>query len=292
MHINSRTNTMMILRTCSFLLLLTAFTSTAHAQPINVFSFSGRTWTPGGSLSQTYSGVAGGNISFNISGSTGNLNNYSGTQTPNIFTDTFGGLGINNSVMILAMDQNNNTNQVTNRITFSHTNGVRNVSFTIFDIDRGSTGGSNYQDQVTVTAWRSGSVLSSSLVTITAHGASNTAVGNVATGTASVADTGTGSGLGNATFQVSAFTIIDRIDIVYTNGPLAPNNPTQQWIMLSDIAFIVAVPEVSTVFLLIGTPVLLGSIWYLRNRKKLESKGEQPAVVAEVGAGEGEVVAV
>lgn len=269
----------------SCLLLLTAGIGHSFAQPIVVFSFAGRNWSPNGTLNESFSGVGGGTISFNVTGSTGSMIDFNGDPTPDIFTGTFGGLGVNNSALVLAMNQGSNANTVTTSITFSHTNGVRNVNFTIFDIDRGNTGGSNYQDQITVRAYRFGNLLSSSLVSVPTHGTSNTVAGNVVTGDLSVNDTGTGSGLGNATFQIESSTVIDRIDIIYGNGPLAPSNPTQQWIMLSDITFTVAIPEPSTWFLLIGTPLCLGSVWYLRNRKKLETvpqpNAELPVEISE-----------
>ncbi|MBL8822014.1 MAG: hypothetical protein JNJ77_05450 [Planctomycetia bacterium] len=259
------------------LLLLTAGISYSFAQAIVVFSFAGRNWAPNGTLSESFNNVGGGTINFNVTGSTGSMIDFSGGPTPDIFTDTFGGLGVNNSALVLAMNQGSSANTVTTSITFSHSNGVRNVNFSVFDIDRGNTTGSNYQDQITVRAYRFGNLINSSLVTVPSHGSSNSVAGNVVTGNLSVNDTGTGSGLGNATFQIESSTVIDRIDIIYGNGPLAPSNPTQQWIMLSDITFTVAIPEPSTWFLLIGTPLCLGSIWFLRYRNKLEADNQQAA---------------
>ena len=150
-------------------------------------------------------------MGFTVSGSSAAavnaLNDYAGVQTPNIFTNTFGGIGSNNSVLALAMDQANDTRFVTNRIDFTYAHDVRNVSFTMFDIDQGS-----YQDQITVTAWLNGTQLAANLVTVTAHNATYTSVTgtNVARGiNGSVADTGANSGLGNVTFQIDANTIIE-----------------------------------------------------------------------------------
>ncbi len=267
-------------------LYLTALTPAVLGQPINTFSFSGRTWTPAGSLTQTYNAIGGGNnITFNVVGDTSFLNSYTAV-TPGIFTDTFGGLGVNNSVLALAMDQPNQTNSVTNRITFSSSFGVRNLSFRIFDIDQGS-----YQDQITVTAWRNGIQLSNTVVSVTANGNRTTVFGtNVVRGTNTGAnDTGNGSERGDATFQISPLIVVDRIDINYGNGTLNDSggtitNPGQQWTFLSDITF-TAVPEPSTIFLLVGTPALLGSAWYFRNRKKLEKKAAELAAAGNTAEG-------
>jgi len=46
----------------------------------------------------------------------------------------------------------------------------------------------------------------------------------------------------------------------------------------SDLASgFLSVPEPSTIFLLLGTPALMGSAWYFRNRKKLEKKAAELA---------------
>lgn len=276
MHLGDRLIMKILLSTALFIVQLTFFASSANAQAVQVFSFSGRNW-PNNTLSNSYA-FAGGNVGFAVTGSSNNalnaLNDYnnSGIETPDIFVGTFGGLA-SNSTLILAMDQANTTRFVTNTITFSHTNGVRNVSFTMFDIDEGS-----YQDQITVTAWRNNVQLASSLVTISANNSTYTSGfgTNVARGiNGGVSDTGANSGLANVTFQVDALTFIDRIDIRYGNGPTADSNPGQQWVMLSDISFVLAVPEPSTMFLLLGTPALAGSAWYLKNRKKIEKKAAQ-----------------
>jgi len=257
-------------------LQLTATTSKANAQPINVFSFAGRNWSPNGTLTEGFT-FAGGNVNFNVTGSTANRIDYSGTLTPDIFNGTFGGLGVSNSVLALAMNQPNDTNTITNSISFTHGLGIQNVSFRIFDIDEGS-----YQDQVTVTVWNNGVQLASSNVTVSAHNPTYISVTgtNVVRGiNGSVNDTGAGSGLGNATFQVNYATIIDRIDITYGNGPTADNNPGQQWIFLSDISFQIAVPEPGT-YALLGVTGFFGLQWYLR-RKKATVKQEETTEKSE-----------
>lgn len=44
----------------------------------------------------------------------------------------------------------------------------------------------------------------------------------------------------------------------------------------------IAVPEPATWFLLLGTPALMGSVWYQRNRRRLEQKPAEPSATTDV----------
>lgn len=181
-------------------------------------------WTAG-SLSQSFS-VGGGTVSIGITGDTNRFIN----TTPDDNTTNTGGLSPTQQSLLLDMNFAAQTTigdeAVTVTIGFSHTGGVSNVSFTIFDVDL-----STWTDQIIVTA-NNGATVNPSSVTV---GSTVSFDGvNKVTGTASNAST---SANGNATFTFSQ-SGITQITMVYQSGRLA--DPTEQYISLHDINFNVA----------------------------------------------------
>jgi hypothetical protein len=136
------------------------------------------------------------------------------------------------------------THSVTITITFSmqYTQGVSNVSFSLFDIDK-LTGG--YTDQV--------DAISATLTDGSKVGAAITGVGSavtpsgsgtsqVLTGNGDSPDTGAGSGAGNATISFN----VDHIrSLTFTIGePTIGGDPDQQNFGLSNITYS-PVPEMN-----------------------------------------------
>jgi uncharacterized repeat protein (TIGR01451 family) len=181
-------------------------------------------WTAG-SLNQSYS-VGGGTVSFAITGDTNRFLN----STPDDNTTNTGGLSpVQESLLLdvnFAAQTTIGDEAVTVTIGFSHTGGVSNVSFTIFDVDLNT-----WTDQVIVTA-NNGATINPSSVTV---GSTVTFDGvNKVTGTSSNPST---SANGNAAFTFNQ-SGITQITMVYQSGRLA--DPSEQFISLHDITFNVA----------------------------------------------------
>ncbi len=79
---------------------------------------------------------------------------------------------------------------------------------------------------------------------------------------------------GSNPFTAQVFTDITALGL-YIEGDQFATNIFQ--FEIGQIGFsVVVIPEPTTWFLLIGTPAVLGSAWYLRKRKKLEALGGTP----------------
>jgi hypothetical protein len=220
----------------------------AHGSNATVLDWSTLTWTPG-TLNNSYDvdpAKPGNDVTVTVTGDTGQFIpslTPPNAQTPAI-TQTFeGGTGAALNALELRVDYSNTSQAVTVTITFgaNYSLGVNNVLFTLFDIDKGS-----YQDQI-----RSISALSADGVTLiaptitglgSAVSLSGTGLTQVLDGTASVADTGPGSGDGNATIDFGS-TAIKSITFTYGSGASSPFDPSTQKIGLFNIDFTAVVPE-------------------------------------------------
>ena len=171
-----------------------------------------------------------------------------GPTTPAITNTLQGGLSPAHNSLLLSIQVTDSSQFITLTINFSpqYTQGVQNVSFSLFDIDM-LTGKGAYQDQI-----RSISGLStdgSTLIapTITGVGSSVTLAGigtaQTLTGNAVAADTGAGSNAGNATINFGS-TALQSVTLIYGCGPGSPTVPGGQHISLDDISFS-AVPEIN-----------------------------------------------
>ncbi len=200
------------------------------------------TWAPG-SLSNSYdidAGTPGNDVTITVSGQASALTNDSttGIMTPNIGTSITGGLSPVQSSFEIAGNLHTNS-KITLTVGFNplYNLGVRNVSFSIFDIDLGTN-----KDQiksiygialdgthVAATITNLGSV-----VTLTGSGLAQALAGNAAS-----PNSGAGSANGNATISFGS-TAITGFSFVFANNAGAPR---YQDIAVGDI-FFTPIPEV------------------------------------------------
>jgi hypothetical protein len=229
------------------------------------------TWTPG-TLTNSYDvdpGSAGNDVTVTVSGDTGQLQPglvSPNPQTPAITQAFQGGLGTVPKTLELALDLSNNTQAVTVTVSFSsnYTLGVNNVSFSLFDIDHGAGGGSNYQDVIkSITAMSILNTTVSPTITGVGPNASLSGTGNnqVLTGMVSTVDLGTGSGDANATISFSSAIGIKSFTFMYgSSGAYA--DPTYQHVGIYNIDYSV-IPETNpTWFSLISCGLLV--CWNIR----------------------------
>jgi hypothetical protein len=210
-------------------------------------------WTPG-SLSNSYDldpTNPGNDITVTVSGSTAQLipdNTPPNAATPNIGTSMEGGLTPVQNALLIYFDLTNTSQAITLSVSFSaqYTEGATNVSFTIFDVDFGS---SSYQDQLrNIFALGVDGVTQIAPTITTSSGNTLTGSGltQVVNGTANVANSGTGSGNGNVTISFGT-NAISSFRFTYGSGSTAPANPNAQKIAIHDFSF-TPVPEINPVW--------------------------------------------
>ena len=242
--------------------------------------WSALTWTAG-SLSNSFNvdpSNAGNDITVTVSGDTSQLQTSlaSGNpQTPAITRAFDGGFSPGHSTLEVALNLANNTQGVTVTINFAagYTNGVSNVSLSLFDIDFANVSGNTYQDLIrSITA--TSATGSSIAPTISALGSNVSLAGSglsqTLTGTGSNPDTGAGSGTGNATITFGAN---DVRSITFTYGSTSFfANPTYQHVGIDNVSFTV-VPESDPTWLSL---FLCGSaaVWTTLHRRKVLARGK------------------
>jgi len=212
--------------------------------------WSALTWSAG-SLSNSYDvdpGSTGNDVTATISGDTAQLQvslAAGNPQTPAITRAFDGGLGTSPLTLELSLNLTNNTQAVTFTLDFSalYAAGVAYVSFTLFDIDADNISGSTYQD-VIKSIYATSTTGTQIAPTITNVGANTLLTGSgltyALTGQTTTADTGPGSGAGNATITFNA-TDIRSITFTYGASSLFAD-PTYQHIGIYNIDYSV-VPE-------------------------------------------------
>lgn len=222
----------------------------------------------------------GNDITITISGDTSRLvpdPSISGNPpTPAIGSAFQGGQATIPNTLDLAVDFTNTIQQITVTVTFSsaYTEGVKNVSFSLFDVDLNNGDGAVYVDEIrSITATK---LVGGTTIGATVTGAANNAVTGSGTvnakvdGTISTADTGTGSGKANSTINFGG-NIITSFTFSYGEGPGIPGltDPTFQHIGLYNINFS-PVPESNPALvsgLSCATAVLL-VLWHGARRRK------------------------
>jgi hypothetical protein len=225
------------------LLGLICFSSLTQAVTVD---WDATAWTPG-TLTNSYdvdSSVPGNDLTFILGGTTGELANDSvnNLPTPNINTNLEGGLSPVQNSLNIAIDLGKKDRFVTVTITFSdsYTQGVENVSFTLFGIDQAAGGSNIYIDEISSISALSIDGVTQIAPTITGLGSavslSGTGLNQVLTGNANVPDTGAGSGAGNATVSFNA-TGIRSITFTFGAGGNSAINPIFQDISLHDVTF-------------------------------------------------------
>jgi Domain of unknown function (DUF4347)/Cadherin-like/Bacterial Ig domain len=167
--------------------------------------------------------VGGGNVTVTVTDPGGRLNNGS----PDDALNDLGGLGAIEQGLYVSSTGFLPGESSTITIDFAHPGGVSNVSFTIFDIDRG--GGPNFIDEI-----QAGFIASGAVTLSIVNGPSNIVLvgGDTVQGTAGSPSNGTNSGNANATFTFSG-SGITQISLNYRNA----GGATGQSITLHDISF-------------------------------------------------------
>jgi hypothetical protein len=158
------------------------------------------------------------------------------------------------STLNLALDLTNQTQAVTTMVSFSalYPQGVKNVSFQIFDVDFANSSGSTFQDQLrSITALSiDGTTLIAPTITISPNNSlSGTGLNQVVTGTATTADLGAGSVGANVTIDFGS-AWITSFTFTYGSGSGTVADPTYEHIGIYNIDFS-TVPEADTTWVTI-----------------------------------------
>ena len=210
------------------------------------------TWT-NGSLSNSYdidSSNAGNDVTVSVSGNTSQLGaEPTGEMTPALTTNLAGGLAPSEKTLTLFIDLTNDSQAITLTVNFSalYTQGVENVSFSLFDVDFANQGGNGADFQDQLRSIRATSVDGTSIAATITTSAGNTLTGSglsqLVNGTATVGDTGTGSNAGNVMISFGT-TAISSFTFTYGSGATPKNDPTAQHIGIHDLNF-TPVPEIN-----------------------------------------------
>lgn len=239
--------------------------------------WSTQTWTPG-SLVNSYDvdpASPGNDLTVTVSGDTGQLQPSlvsPNPQTPAITQAFQGGLPQPVSSLEIGVVFANTTQQVTVTISFSalYTQGVTNVSFTLFDIDKSVVNGSNFQDKITGIYATSTNGVTQLAPTITGVGSATTLTGTglnqALTGNSLASDLGSGSGNGNATISFGG-QAIQSLTFTYTSGPDITGAPTYEHIGVSNLDF-TPVPEMNPTTAVSIVAGLAALVAWRRGRKK------------------------
>lgn len=237
------------LSSCVLVALLTVCVEQAHAV---VLDWDAVTWT-NGSLSNSFDidpANAGNDVTVAVTGNTSQLGREpTGEMTPALTTNLAGGLAPVERTLTLFVDLANDSQSITLTVNFSalYTQGVQNVSFSLFDIDFASQGGNgaDFQDQlrsIRATAV-DGTLVAPTITTSAGNALTGSGLSQVVNGTTTVADTGTGSNAGNVMISFGS-TAISSFTFTYGSGATPKNDPTAQHIGIHDITF-TPVPEIN-----------------------------------------------
>jgi hypothetical protein len=212
-----------------------------QSAPAALVNWDVLTWTPG-TLTNSYDvdpSNSGTDVTFTLTGTKADFTNdqASGVLTPAITSSLQGGLSPIQKSLELAADLRTNS-KITMTVNFSplYTLGVRNVSFSIFDIDLETN-----KDRISSIygVALDGSKVAATITFGSAITRSGAGLGQALTGTDPSPDTGPGSGAGTATISFGA-TPIKGFTFMWTNSNGAP---FYQQIAMGDISFDVIVPE-------------------------------------------------
>jgi hypothetical protein len=224
------------------------FAGSAHAV---VLDWSSQPWTAG-TLSNSYDidpSATGSDVTISLSGFTEmGSDPVTGQLTPAINQSLTGGVPAQN-ILEISPDFTRDGHTLTFTITFStqYTQGVGNVSFSIFDIDANSP---NFVDEVTSIH---GTALDGAQVaaTITNVGSNVSVTGTALTtklaGIGDSADAGAGSGAGNATISFGPAVGLRSVTFTLGTQNGLNQNPDYQNFGITNISF-APVPEINPAF--------------------------------------------
>lgn len=247
--LSSRGTVYISLRNFSLAIAMVLCAASASAVTL---SWDAQTWT-NGSLTNSYDvdpANVGNDVTVSVSGNTPQLGiEQTGQQTPALTTNLQGGLAAAHNTLTLLVDFTSNTQSVTVTVNFSsgYTQGVSNVSFSVFDVDFANTTGANaahFQDELRsiVGIAPDGTQIAPTITVGPNVLLTGTGLNQAADGTATTVDTGTGSGDANVTISFSS--PVKSFSFVYGSGSNTPADPTSQHIGIYDLSF-TPVPEIN-----------------------------------------------
>lgn len=196
---------------------------------------------------------AGNDVTVTVSGNTGVLQPElvsPNPMTPVVAAAFQGGAGAPQNSLCIATNFANQSQGIVVTVDFSaqYTQGVSNVSFTIFDVDFSSASGNNYQDQIRsiMAVGIDGSLIAPTITTSVNNVRSGTGLNQVVNGITSTVDTGPGSGNANVTISFGS-AAIRSFTFTYGSGTGTVADPTYQHIGMSNVDF-TPVPEMNPAF--------------------------------------------
>lgn len=223
------------------------------------------TWTAG-TLSNGYNvdpSKAGNDITVAISGNTNKLQTdpVTGTATPANVSSLRGGLASPEKSLHIYVDAGTQT-EITVTITFSalYVQGVENVSFRLFDIDK--TSDSEFIKSITATSIDGTTQLAPNITGLGSSIAlSGSGLTQLLTGNTSSANSGAGSGNGNATIGFGP----NAIRSFYFTFDNSSGPPRVQEFALFDITF-TPVPEINPAAAAFGACLVAAAVIHRRRR--------------------------
>jgi hypothetical protein len=237
---------------CATALLFATVSATSSALTLN---WGTEPWAAG-SLQNSFNidpSRVGNDVTVTVSGNTGQLQQElvaPNPMTPAVTAAFQGGAASPQNSLCIATDFANRSQGITVTVDFSaqYTQGVSNVSFTIFDVDFSNASGSNYQDQIRNirAVGIDGSLIAPTITTSLNNSLSGTGLNQVVNGLASTVDTGPGSGNGNVTISFGN-AAIRSFTFTYGSGTGTVADPTYQHIGMSNVLF-TPVPEMNPAF--------------------------------------------
>lgn len=186
----------------------------------------------------------GNDVTITISGDTsGFLSSYP-YNSPSVNSVITGGQGTDEKSLLLAFNWASRNDNATVTFHFNYADGIQNLEFALFDIDRldNNTSDSGFRDYISniTGSYNSGAAI---LPTITVESTDYTAVQNAGKSTQGIrGEDSSPDSSANANAYISFGTnVIDEISFTYGNwtgsGGKAPNNPGQQGIGVYDVIF-------------------------------------------------------
>lgn len=209
-----------------------------------------------GSLQNSYDidpANPGNDVTVTVSGNTSQLQPElvaPNPMTPAVTAAFQGGYASPQNSLCIATNFATQSQGITVTVDYSaqYTQGVSNVSFTIFDVDFANTSGSNYQDQIRsiMAVGIDGSLIAPTITTSVNNVLSGTGLNQIVNGVTSTPDTGATSGNGNVTISFGA-NAIRSFTFTYGSGSGTVADPTYQHIGMSNVVF-TPVPEMNSAF--------------------------------------------
>jgi hypothetical protein len=195
----------------------------------------------------------GNDLTVTVSGNTGQLQPElvsPNPMTPAVTAAFQGGAASPQNSLCIATNFANRSQGITVTVDYSaqYTQGVTNVSFTIFDVDFSSASGNNYQDQLRSiqAVGIDGSLIAPTITTSVNNVLSGTGLNQIVNGVTSTSDLGPGSGNANVTISFGT-NAIRSFTFTYGSGSGTVADPTYQHIGMSNVIF-TPVPELNPAF--------------------------------------------